>query len=112
MNPYLTEFIGLNVLAGILGSGTSAIAMFFEHLSDGLLAKGANAGALHRLAPACATGMKHIAKRRWYGGAASLDEIIPCRELLVCIRDLGSCTDGRILCCCDRSNDYLLVRIL
>lgn len=60
MNAYLTEFIGLNVLAGILGSGTSAIAMFFEHLSDGLLAKGANAGALHRLAPACATGMNTL----------------------------------------------------
>ena len=72
MNPYLTEFIGLNVLAGILGSGTSAIAMFFEHLSDGLLAKGANAGALHRLAPACATGMNTlpnaggmVAQLRW-----------------------------------------------
>ena len=44
MNPYLTEFFGLNILAGILGSGTSSIAMFFEHLSDGLLAKGASAG--------------------------------------------------------------------
>lgn len=72
MNPYITEFIGLNVLAGILGSGTSAIAMFFEHLSDGLLAKGANAGALHRLAPACATGMNTlpnaggmVAQLRW-----------------------------------------------
>lgn len=60
MNPYLTEFFGLNILAGILGSGTSAIAMFFEHLSDGLLAQGANAGALHRLAPACATGMNTL----------------------------------------------------
>ena len=56
----------------ILGSGTSAIAMFFEHLSDGLLAKGANAGALHRLAPACATGMNTlpnaggmVAQLRW-----------------------------------------------
>ena len=69
-----------------------------------------------RSTPQTCTGMcngdEHIAKCRWYGGAASLDEIIPCRELLVCIRDLGSCTDGRILCCCDRSNDYLLVRIL
>lgn len=72
MNPYLTEFLGLNILAGILGSGTSAIAMFFEHLSDGLLAKGANAGALHRLAPACATGMNTlpnaggmVAQLRW-----------------------------------------------
>ena len=54
--------------------------------------------------------MNTLPNTRWYGGAASLDEIIPCRELLVCIRDLGSCTDGRILCCCDRSNDYLLVK--
>ena len=60
MNVYLTEFIGLNLLAGILGSGTSAIAMFFENLSDGLLAKGASADALHRLAPACATGMNTL----------------------------------------------------
>ena len=72
LNAYVTEFIGLNVLAGILGSGTSAIAMFFEHLSDGLLAQGANAGALHRLAPACATGMNTlpnaggmVAQLRW-----------------------------------------------
>ena len=72
MNPYLTEFFGLNILAGILGSGTSSIAMFFEHLSDGLLAKGASAGALHRLAPACATGMNTlpnaggmVAQLRW-----------------------------------------------
>ena len=72
LNAYVTEFIGLNVLAGILGSGTSAIAMFFEHLSDGLLAQGADAGALHRLAPACATGMNTlpnaggmVAQLRW-----------------------------------------------
>ncbi len=72
MNPYLTEFFGLNILAGILGSGTSSIAMFFEHLSDGLLAKGASAGALHRLAPACASGMNTlpnaggmVAQLRW-----------------------------------------------
>lgn len=72
MNPYLTEFLGLNILAGILGSGTSAIAMFFEHLSDGLIAKGASASALHRLAPACATGMNTlpnaggmVAQLRW-----------------------------------------------
>ena len=72
LNAYVTEFIGLNVLAGILGSGTSAIAMFFEHLSDGLLAHGAHAGALHRLAPACATGMNTlpnaggmVAQLRW-----------------------------------------------
>ena len=30
LNAYVTEFIGLNVLAGILGSGTSAIAMFLN----------------------------------------------------------------------------------
>ena len=72
LNAYVTEFIGLNVLAGILGSGTSAIAMFFEHLSYGLLAHGAHAGALHRLAPACATGMNTlpnaggmVAQLRW-----------------------------------------------
>lgn len=72
MNPYITEFIGLNVLAGIMGSGTSAIAMFFEHLSGGLIANGADPGALHRLAPACATGMNTlpnaggmVAQLRW-----------------------------------------------
>ena len=57
---------------GVNNGGTSAIAMFFEHLSDGLLAKGASAGALHRLAPACATGMNTlpnaggmVAQLRW-----------------------------------------------
>lgn len=72
MNPYITEFIGLNVLAGIMESGTSAIAMFFEHLSGGLIANGADPGALHRLAPACATGMNTlpnaggmVAQLRW-----------------------------------------------
>lgn len=72
LNAYVTEFIGLNILAGILGSGTSAIAMFFEHLSDSLLAQGAHAGVLHRLAPACATGMNTlpnaggmVAQLRW-----------------------------------------------
>ena len=72
MNAYITEFIGLNILAGIMGSGTSAIAMFFEHLSDGLIAQGADPGALHRLAPACATGMNTlpnaggmVAQLRW-----------------------------------------------
>ena len=56
----------------IINFGTSSIAMFFEHLSDGLLAKGASAGALHRLAPACATGMNTlpnaggmVAQLRW-----------------------------------------------
>lgn len=72
MNPYITEFIGLNILAGILGSGTSAIAMFFEHLAGGLIANGADPGAIHRLAPACATGMNTlpnaggmVAQLRW-----------------------------------------------
>lgn len=60
LNPYITEFIGLNLLAGIMGSGTAACNTFFQFFTEGLLAKGANAGALHRIAPAAVTGMNTL----------------------------------------------------
>ena len=69
--------VGATVMAAaILGfSGVLQACPGFNSiidLSDGPLAKGANAGALHRLAPACATGMNTlpnaggmVAQLRW-----------------------------------------------
>ena len=109
MNPYLTEFFGLNILAGILGSGTSSIAMFFEHLSDGLLAKGASAGALHRLAPACATGMNTLPNAGGMVATAPLDETVTGRKLLVCIYDIRTCSNDRFTGSSNCSYDHLLM---
>lgn len=108
MNPYITEFIGLNVLAGILGSGTSAIAMFFEHLSDGLLAKGAKPGDSQTCTCMC-NRYEYSSKCRRNGCTASLDEAFTCRELLVCIRYICSCSYGRFNRSSNCSNDSLLI---
>ncbi|MCQ2492369.1 MAG: GntP family permease [Lachnospiraceae bacterium] len=60
MNPYITEWIGLNVLAGIMGSGTAAVGTFFNFFTVSLVNKGASAAALHRIAPAAVTGMNTL----------------------------------------------------
>jgi H+/gluconate symporter-like permease len=60
MNPYITEFLGLNILAGIMGSGTAAVQTFFQFFTQSLVAKGASAAALHRIAPAAVTGMNTL----------------------------------------------------
>ncbi len=60
MNPYITEWIGLNVLAGIMGSGTAAVGTFFNFFTASLVGKGASAAALHRIAPAAVTGMNTL----------------------------------------------------
>lgn len=60
MNPYLTEYLGLNILAGIMGSGTAAVTTFFNFFTPSLVAKGASTAALHRLAPAAVTGMNTL----------------------------------------------------
>lgn len=60
MNPYITEFLGLNILAGIMGSGTASVQTFFQFFTTSLVEKGASPAALHRLAPACVTGMNTL----------------------------------------------------
>ncbi|MCD8190579.1 MAG: GntP family permease [Clostridiales bacterium] len=60
MNPYITEFLGLNILAGIMGSGTAAVQTFFQYFTVPLVNKGASTAALHRLAPAAVTGMNTL----------------------------------------------------
>lgn len=60
MNPYITEFLGLNILAGIMGSGTAAVQTFFQYFTVSLVEKGANISALHRIAPAAVTGMNTL----------------------------------------------------
>ena len=108
MNPYLTEFFGLNILAGILGSGTSSIAMFFEHLSDGLLAKGASAGASQTGTGMC-NRYEYTAKCRWNGCTAPLDETVTGRKLLVCIYDIRTCSNDRFTGSSNCSYDHLLM---
>ncbi len=60
MNPYITEFLGLNILAGIMGSGTAAVQTFFQFFTTTLVQKGASPAALHRIAPAVVTGMNTL----------------------------------------------------
>ncbi len=60
MNPYITEFLGLNILAGIMGSGTAAVQTFFQYFTAPLVNQGASSAALHRLAPAAVTGMNTL----------------------------------------------------
>jgi H+/gluconate symporter-like permease len=60
MNPYITEFLGLNILAGIMGSGTASVQTFFQFFTTSLVNKGASPAALHRLAPAAVTGMNTL----------------------------------------------------
>lgn len=60
MNPYITEFLGLNILAGIMGSGTAAVQTFFQYFTGPLVNQGASSAALHRLAPAAVTGMNTL----------------------------------------------------
>ena len=60
MNPYITEFLGLNILAGIMGSGTAAVQTFFQFFTQSLVANGADPSALHRIAPAAVTGLNTL----------------------------------------------------
>lgn len=60
MNPYITEWLGLNLLAGIMGSGTAACQTFFQFFTGSLVNKGASTAALHRIAPAAVTGMNTL----------------------------------------------------
>lgn len=60
MNPYITEFLGLNILAGIMGSGTASVQTFFQFFTTSLVNKGASPAALHRIAPAAVTGMNTL----------------------------------------------------
>lgn len=60
MNPYITEWLGLNILAGIMGSGTASVQTFFQFFTGSLVNKGASSAALHRIAPAAVTGMNTL----------------------------------------------------
>lgn len=74
MNPYITEYLGLNILAGIMGSGTAAVQTFFQYFTTSLVEKGASTAALHRIAPAAVTGLNTlpnaggmVAQLNWMG---------------------------------------------
>lgn len=60
MHPYITEWLGLNILAGIMGSGTASVQTFFQFFTTSLVQKGASPAALHRIAPAAVTGMNTL----------------------------------------------------
>ncbi|MGB4516196.1 MAG: hypothetical protein WBI65_01045 [Dethiobacteria bacterium] len=59
-NPYLSEVIGLNIIAGITGSGTAGLKIFFETLGQHYLDLGANAGAMHRLSQIAGMGLNTL----------------------------------------------------
>ncbi len=59
-NPYLSEVVGLNIIAGITGSGTAGLKIFFETLGQHYLDLGANAGAMHRLSQIAGMGLNTL----------------------------------------------------
>lgn len=60
INGYLKEFIGINIIAGIVGSSAAAITVFMDNLAEHFLSLGLNPEALHRLAPVSAAGLNTL----------------------------------------------------
>lgn len=60
LNPYLTESISINLLAGVTGSAAAGIQIFMQTFADSFLSMGMNAAVMHRLAPIASFGLNTL----------------------------------------------------
>lgn len=60
IHPYIKEFVGINILSGIVGSSTSGVTIFMENLSKRFLDMGLNPAAIHRIAPVSGAGLNSL----------------------------------------------------
>ncbi|WP_019229830.1 GntP family permease [Sedimentibacter sp. B4] len=60
MNPYVTEAIGVNLIAGIVGSATGGVQIFLEVLGSHFLEMGLNPEAIHRVATIASGGLDSL----------------------------------------------------
>ena len=60
LNPLVTTFIAVNILAGISGSGSGGLRIFMESMSGQLLATGVNPQALHRVSTIACVGLDSL----------------------------------------------------
>lgn len=60
LHPYIKEFVGINLLSGIVGSSTSGVTIFMENLSKRFLDMGLNPAAIHRIAPVSGAGLNSL----------------------------------------------------
>lgn len=57
IHPYFTEYLGVNMIAGIVGSSTAGVTIFMQNLAQRFLDMGMNPAAIHRIAPVSAAGL-------------------------------------------------------
>lgn len=60
LNPYLTEAISINLLAGITGSAAAGIQIFMQSFAASFVSNGMNPEVLHRLAPISSFGLNTL----------------------------------------------------
>lgn len=60
LNPYLTETISINLLAGITGSAAAGIQIFMQNFATSFVSIGMNPAVLHRLAPISSFGLNTL----------------------------------------------------
>lgn len=60
IHPYIKEFVGINILSGIVGSSTSGVTIFMENLSKRFMDMGLNPAAIHRIAPVAGAGLNSL----------------------------------------------------
>lgn len=60
IHPYFTEYIGVNIIAGIVGSSTAGVTIFMQNLAQRFLDMGMNPAAIHRIAPVSAAGLNTL----------------------------------------------------
>lgn len=60
LHPYFVEYLGVNLIAGIVGSSTSGVTIFMEQLGQRFLDMGMNPIAIHRIAPVAAAGLNTL----------------------------------------------------
>lgn len=60
LNPYLTEAVSINLLAGITGSAAAGIQIFMENFAKPFVAIGLSPAVIHRLAPISSFGLNTL----------------------------------------------------
>ena len=60
LNPYLTEAISINLLAGITGSAAAGIQIFIDNFATPFVAAGLRPEVIHRLAPISSFGLNTL----------------------------------------------------
>lgn len=60
IHPYFTEYLGVNMIAGIVGSSTAGVTIFMQNLAQRFLDMGMNPAAIHRIAPVSAAGLNTL----------------------------------------------------